>query len=678
MKADNVVSPGPERAILFSLNLRQQEVVRHGEGPLLVLAGAGSGKTRAIAHRTASLISERGISPSSILCLTFTNKAAEEMRERIEALTQEAGSTRRCGMTVTTFHALGARILRAHSSLVHRTPRFSIYDAEESTKLVRQISQELDVSCSPEIVTEDIARLKNQFIFPKGDLTQAFEADDRYPLLLGEVYRRYEQRLARYDAVDFTDLLMKPLWFLKEHPAVLNRLRHQYRHLLIDEYQDTCPLQEQMIQLLAAPGFNLCAVGDDDQAIYAFRGADLNGILRFQERYPNAKIIRMEQNYRSTRSIIEAARRAIQANLRRHPKSIFTENPPGEPVEVVAFPSEQEEAAWIARKIGERIDRGAPPCEIAILCRVASLFRPLEKELSASHIPYLIVDGLTFWERREVKDIMAYLRLINNSEDYLSFQRIANTPPRRVGKKVLQRIDAKVKTGVSLIEALSETAPQCAGIGVLLELLSSLRGGGLPVGRLIESLLDATRYEAYLTKHFLSDHARRSANLMQMIDLAKKFDREQKGDLSEFLLQAGLQVTGDASEEKGEGVQLMTIHAAKGLEFSAVFVIGLEEGILPHARSRENTDEERRLFYVAITRAKERLFLSWAGCRTIQGRPVSNRRSTFIKSLLPNTAERCLSLLGERAPQIPGFSGTPQPSSPAIVCHSPLTEDSAV
>lgn len=236
MKADNVISPNPEKAILFDLNLQQQEVVRHGEGPLLVLAGAGSGKTRAIAHRTASLISERAVSPSSILCLTFTNKAAEEMRERIEALTREVGATRRCGVTVTTFHALGARILRAHTSLIHRTPHFSIYDVEESTKLVRQISQELDLACSPEIVTEDIGRLKNQFIFPKDDLAKAFEADDRYPLLLGEVYRRYEQRLARFDAVDFTDLLMKPLWLLKEHSAVLNRLRHQYRYLLIDEY----------------------------------------------------------------------------------------------------------------------------------------------------------------------------------------------------------------------------------------------------------------------------------------------------------------------------------------------------------------------------------------------------------------------------------------------------------
>jgi DNA helicase-2/ATP-dependent DNA helicase PcrA len=648
---------GRESRILRGLNSRQREVVLHQEGPLLVLAGAGSGKTRAIAHRAGFLVSERHVPPSSILCLTFTNKAAEEMRERIEALIGETRPERRSGVAVMTFHSFGARLLRSHHALIERTPRFSIYDKDDTLRILRQVLKESAVACSPELVLEDIDQIKNKYLIAGKDLKQRFEADAEYLALLKEVYQHYEQILARFDAVDFTDLLLKPFWILKEKPAVLNQIRHRFRHFLVDEYQDTCPLQDQIIQLLASPEFNLCTVGDDDQAIYTFRGADLDGILTFQQRYPNAKIIRMEQNYRSSDSIIEAARRAIEQNARRLPKSIFTDNPPGKPVEVVAFPTEQEEATWISKNIAALITQGVAPSEVAILCRVSSLFRPTERELSAALIPYVIVDGLSFWERREIKDIVAYLRLISNPKDYLSFQRIANTPARRVGKKILQSIDAKVKGGSAPDEVIQNAAAECAGLARLSELVMSLRGENRSVGQLIEALLEKLNYEAYLIKQFPSDCARRSANLQQLIDIGKKFDREQNGGLSEFLIQTGLHASADKADDKGNSVQLMTIHAAKGLEFTAVFLIGLEEGVLPHARSRSNPDEERRLFYVAITRAKERLYLSWTGCRTIQGKLVHNKRSTFIKSLLCNTAD------GRRNPS--------RTSSPAITFYSP-------
>lgn len=622
--------------ILSGLNAAQREVALHGEGPLLVLAVAGSGKTRAIAHRVAHLISERKVSPSQVLCLTFTNKAAGEMRERIGKLLECTPS----GLTVATFHALGARLLRVHHALIERSARFSIYDDEDAARVIREAAKERGAEGAWEILRAEIGRLKNLGVLPGDDPAMVQREYDREgcdPALLREVYARYEEKLARYDALDFNDLLLKVVLLLERCPEVLTLFRRRCRYLLVDEYQDTCPLQERLLNLLAAPSYNLCAVGDDDQAIYTFRHADVTGILTFDSRYPGARIIRMEENYRSGGKIIEVARRVIGANRRRQPKSIHTRNPPGLPVEVVGFPSEEEEAAWIGEKIQELKSQGIPFGEIALLSRVASLFRPLEKDLARRLIPYLLVDGLAFWERREVKDIMAYLRFIHNPLDYLSFKRIANVPPRGLGKKALQQIEIRLRdAGASLPEILEEAASP--KLRPFLALIESLRSETRSVSGLIEALLDRTGYEGYLSKT-CPDAERRMGRLIQLVAIAKRFEQDQEGDLSEFLLQTGLSATGPEGEGRPDQVHLMTIHAAKGLEFRAVFLIGLEAGVLPHARCRDNPEEERRLFYVAVTRAKERLYLTWSTRRMIQGREMNLSLSPFMKEILPRKGE---------------------------------------
>jgi len=626
--------------VLKGLNLEQQEVAHHGDGPLLVLAVAGSGKTRAIAHRAAYLVTAHRVPASHILCLTFTNKAAGEMRERIGQLLDG----KLTGITVATFHSLCARLLRVHHSLIKRSCRFVIYDEEDTRRVCREVAKELGVEGSGEQLLSDINRLKNLGVLPEGKLAQMFESYDPqspYIKLLHEAYHLYERKLARYDALDFTDLLLKVILMLEHHPEILDRLRHHYGHLLVDEYQDTCPLQERLLWLLSAPAHNLCVVGDDDQAIYSFRHADVTGILTFEARYPGAKVIRMEQNYRSTGSIIEVARWVIAANEKRHSKAIHTANAPGAPVEVVGFASEELEAAWIAKKLKELNSQGFQYGETAILCRVASLFRPIDRELSVALIPYVLVDGLAFWEKREIKDVMAYLRFIHNPLDYLSFKRIANVPPRGVGKKILKRIEGELKASpsITLTEILKEASHDSKKLCSFLGLIESLRAENQTISGLIEAILNRVGYEAYLMKSF-RDAMKRIGNLMQLMAIAKRFERDQsdsgKGDLAEFLLASGLSATGQEVEDgHADSVRLMTIHAAKGLEFRAVFVVGLEDGILPHARCREQSEEERRLFYVAVTRAKESLYLSWSTRRLIQGREMNHLISPFVKEILP-------------------------------------------
>lgn len=631
----DTVAISASRRILEGLNPEQRAVALHGEGPLLVLAVAGSGKTRAIAHRAVYLISAQGVSASHILCLTFTNKATEEMRERIGGLL--GGHTG--GVTVSTFHALCARLLRIHHSLIQRSSRFVIYDEEDSRRLIMEVAKELGAEGTWEQIRSDMDRLKNRGILPHEDMASALghaAPDGPYLKQLKVAYRLYEDRLTRYDAVDFPGLLHKTTRMLEERPEVLDRMRQRYRYILVDEYQDTCPLQEWLLRLLSAPSYNLCAVGDDDQAIYAFRHADVRGILTFEARYAGAKVIRMEQNYRSAGSIIEVARQVISANTLRKHKAIYTANAHGTPVQVSGFSSEEEEAAWIRNTVQEMHTRGVPYGGMAILCRVASLFRSIERELAGALIPYTLVDGLAFWERREVRDVMAYLRFIHNPKDYLSFKRIANVPPRGLGKKTLKGIEERLSAhpSLTLMEILDEASRRSDKLKPFLSLMESLRKESGSVSGLIQAVLGRVEYEAYLVKTF-PDAMRRVSHLIQLSAMARRFEQEQCSDLSEFLLQSGLAASGE--EEEGgppQSIRLMTIHAAKGLEFQAVFVVGLEEGILPHARCMDNLEEERRLFYVAVTRAKERLFLTWSTRRMIHGREMHHRLSPFVKEIL--------------------------------------------
>lgn len=625
--------PIPAETLLVSLNPEQREVVQHGAGPVLVLAVAGSGKTRAIAHRAAYLVGVRGVSASRILCLTFTNKAAAHMRERIgHLLGGQLG-----GMTVATFHALCVRLLRMYHALIPRSNRFTIYDGDDAGEVVRRVAKDLEAEGYEAALRPDLDRLKHLGVPPEGDLAGALECGEgqrEYVALLRRAYERYEQTLTRCDALDFTDLLFATVRVLEQHPPVLARVRSRYQHLLVDEYQDSCPLQERLLRLLAAPGYNLCAVGDDDQAIYAFRHADATGLLTFAQRYPGSRILRMEENYRSTGAIIEAARRAIVPNTQRQPKTLRTANPTGEAVRVVGFPWEDVEAGWIVEQIQEARAQGVPLGEVAVLCRVASLFRPIERELARRLIPYHLVDGLAFWDRREIKDLLAYLRWIHNPHDLVSFLRIANVPPRGIGKKALAQVEERLKADParSLPDVLQALSLSVRPLRALRFQIEALREESRSVPALIAAVLTRLGYEAHLLKAF-ADGARRLTHIEQLQTIASRGERDSKDALGEFLAQAGLGQGADGTP--ADGVRLMTIHAAKGLEFHTVFVIGLEEGILPHARCRETIEEERRLLYVAITRARSRLVLSWCHRRLLQGRDISRQPSSFLNDIRP-------------------------------------------
>ncbi len=650
--------PVPADTLLTGLNAEQRAVATHGEGPLLVLAVAGSGKTTAMAHRVAYLVSARNIPPAQILCLTFTNKAACEMRERIARVAHRPMRD----VTVATFHGFCARLLRAHHDLIPRSDRFRIHDGDDRGRLVKAVATELDATGMWESLRADIDRLKHLGIAPGHELAAASASAAQpttYLALLDEAYRRYERRLERDDAVDFPDLLLKALRLLETYPPVADRVRRQYRHILVDEYQDTCPLQERVLQLLAAPAYNVCAVGDDDQAIYAFRHADASGILNFEARFPGAKVIRMETNYRSSRRIIAVARRIISANRHRTPKAISTPNATGEPVQVVACRSAEHEAGWIADTIAQLARDGAGFGEIAILGRVASLFRPVEQALADAQIPYSLIDGLAFWERREIKDVMAFLRFIDDPSDAVSFKRIANLPPRGVGKRVMAKLDHLIAAhrGASVIEILHGVDGIPRRLRAFLNMMDALRATSFPVSRALEAVLERVGYEEHVTKTY-ADSARRLANLTQLVDIARRFDRDVGGDLGAFLTH----VAGNDHEAAGnqtKTVRLMTIHAAKGLEFRIVFVVGLEDGVLPHARSRDNLEEERRLFYVAATRARERLFLSWSAQRVVQGREMSHRLSPFVREILPQRAEAW------------GGECSDAAADPVVICHQP-------
>ncbi|MEW6684478.1 MAG: ATP-dependent helicase [Nitrospirota bacterium] len=651
--------PVPTDTLLTALNAEQREVAMHGEGPLLVLAVAGSGKTTAMAHRVGYLVSARQIPPAEILCLTFTNKAACEMRERIARVAHRPMRD----VTVATFHGFCARLLRAHHDLIPRSDRFRIYDGDDSNRLVKAVATELDAAGMWESLRADIDRLKHLGIAPGDEFAASTGSvpPGAYLALLDEAYRRYEQHLERDDALDFPDLLVKALRLLETHAPVADRVRRRYRHILVDEYQDTCPLQERVLQLLAAPAYNVCAVGDDDQAIYAFRHADAAGILNFEARFPGAKVIRMETNYRSSGTIIAVARRIISANRHRTLKAIATPNATGEPVEVVACRSAAHEAGWIAESIVHLARDGAGFGEIAILGRVASLFRPIEQALADARIPYSLVEGPAFWERREIKDAMAFLRFIDDPSDAVSFKRIVNLPPRGVGKRDMARIDHAIVAhrGQPVTEILQSIGRIPPRLRAFLNMMDALRATSLPMSRLLETVLERVGYEEHVTKTY-ADSAKRLANLTQLVDLARRFDREVGGDLGAFLLHAG--VAGNDHEAAGnqtKTVRLMTIHAAKGLEFRIVFVVGLEDGVLPHARNRDNLEEERRLFYVAATRARERLFLSWSAQRVVQGREMSHRLSPFVREVLPQRAGTW------------GRERADTAADPVVICHQP-------
>jgi superfamily I DNA/RNA helicase len=620
----------------------------HTLGPVLVLAGAGSGKTRVITYRIARLIQD-GVAPTQILAVTFTNKAAAEMRERVGHL---ASRKAKKGLTINTFHALGHKLLRECHDVIGLMPQFSIYDQSEQLGTIKRIFKDVKVDdrkFDAKRILANISRMKNANIAPD----DAPVDDDDYSLMTKEVYIRYEAQLKREQAVDFDDLLLRPVRALREHQGLKDYYRKRFQFIMVDEYQDTNPIQSALLAELCPPEGNLCVVGDDDQAIYSFRGAEVGHILEFGTRFPGAKEIALTQNYRSTSHILNAANRVIANNQKRKAKQLWTSFGEGDEIIARAAVDDEAEAKWIAEQILAAHDRHKIPYEnIAILYRSNMQSRPLEEALRFEHIPYHIVGGQEFFERKEVKDAACYLRLVSNPDDELSLRRIINYPPRGLGEIGFEHlVTARNYSGTSLYHQLinppEDLRPQVR------EQLMKLHGqfeaaradfavaaDGAQLAAAARKLFDSIGMKEEIYKEFenLSIAARKLDNIDHLARSLEKYASEEPdASLGKFLGQLQLDGPGKEKEEEDPGVTLITIHGSKGLEWQWVFLAGLEEDLLPHKKTMEEAEgdiqEERRLCYVGITRARQRLFMSHAKTRKKYGSMVPRTVSRFLEEL---------------------------------------------
>ncbi|NLG83646.1 MAG: DNA helicase PcrA [Firmicutes bacterium] len=621
---------------LADLNERQKEAVCHTEGPLLVLAGAGSGKTRVLTYRIAYLLAQ-GVPPGAILAVTFTNKAAEEMRSRVVALVGPAAEK----IWVGTFHATCARILRVDGKEIGLDPRFVVYDVQDQMAAVKEALVKSDLSernFPPRAVLASISAAKNALLDPA-----AYErkAATFWEKTVARLYPLYQEILTRCRAVDFDDLLCETVRLFRTRPEVLARYQDRWRYILIDEYQDTNHAQYVLVNLLAQKHRNLCVVGDDDQSIYGFRQADIRNILEFEKDYPEARVVKLEQNYRSTKNILTAANGVIDCNRGRKPKRLWTENPTGEPVMVRRTFDEREEALFVVAEI-ERLCReeGRSLADFAVLYRINAQSRPFEEVLIQRGLPYRVVGGLRFYERKEIRDLLAYLRFIANPTAILSFRRIVNVPKRGIGEVSVERvIDFAGVEGIDLLTAIGrvEAIPDLsvkarAGLVSFARAVNAAREAG-PVLEVTKTILAESGYLEELRREGTPEAQARMENIEEFLALAGRFDREsEEPGLASFLETVALVAEADEYDPDAEAVTLMTLHAAKGLEFPVVFLVGLEEGLFPHLRAKEESDleEERRLCYVGMTRAMERLYLTHASFRAIYGEPRPAIPSRFL------------------------------------------------
>jgi DNA helicase-2/ATP-dependent DNA helicase PcrA len=642
-----VAVASPER-YLADLNPAQREAVLATEGPVLVVAGAGSGKTRVLTHRIAHLLAACGAKPNEILAITFTNKAAEEMKRRVEGLVGD--QARR--MWVMTFHAACGRILRREAARLAYRSNFTIYDQADQVRVVKACLEELDRDPKrfvPRGIHAQISLAKNQLIGP-GEYRRRVASF--YDQTVADVYELYQRRLHSSNAVDFDDLLMLTVEVLERFPEALERWQKAFRYVLVDEYQDTNHAQYRLLQLLAGKHGNVCAVGDPDQSIYAFRGADIRNILEFERDFDGVRTIALEQNYRSTNRILEAANGVISHNRERKPKSLWSELGEGEPVRVIEVEDEHAETRFVAAEIAALHDEGYAGSEIAVFYRTNAQSRVIEDTLVRQEIPYQVIGGPRFYERAEVKDAMAYLQVIDNPYDAVSLVRVANRPRRGIGDASLARLQSFADAqGVSLWEALER--PDEAGVGAaplravqkLRTLLESSMAGALelPVPELLERVLERSGYFEALEAERTVEAQGRIENLLELVGVAREYQlTAEQPSLSEFLQQISLYSDQDAIDEERSLVTLMTLHNAKGLEFRAVFLVGMEEGVFPHSRSIEEQglEEERRLCYVGLTRAKERLVLTHAAARSLWGARGYNLPSRFLDELPEQELER--------------------------------------
>ena len=663
--------PVDPAAILADLNPPQREAVLHTEGPLLILAGAGSGKTRVITHRIAYLIGELNIRPWNVLAVTFTNKAAEEMRERVANLLGAEG----LNVWVGTFHATCVKILRKSAQHLGLRSSFVIYDEGDQLALLRMCLRELDLServIHPRVVQSRISRAKNDLLTPA---EYAAQAADYLEERVARIYYRYQAALQRNGALDFDDLLSETVRLFLERPMILTSYQDLWSYIMVDEYQDTNHAQYRLIRLLAERHQNLAVVGDDDQSIYRWRGADLGNILDFERDYPLCKVIRLEQNYRSTKSILEAASSVIAWNRGRKEKRLWTDNDAGEPIGFCHARDEEHEAAFIVETIRHlAVQEGYSFDDFAVFYRVNAQSRVLEDALRRAVVPYVIVGGLRFYERKEIRDLLAYLRLIANPADSVGFLRAVNVPPRGVGRTTLDRLTQfAMASGLSLWEACAEIEKHGLLPTRQLKALQDFRSlierfvMRLPetsVPDLVSTLLHETGYVAELEKEGTPDALSRIENLRELISAAQDFtQRSEDTSLHAFLDMVSLLTDVDEGlKDTGGKVTLMTLHMAKGLEFPVVFIAGMEEGLFPHGRAYtdpEELEEERRLCYVGMTRAKRRLFLTTAVQRRLYGAESFNLPSRFLEEIKPHLLHRIEALTLSSASTL---EGSHQPS----------------
>jgi DNA helicase-2/ATP-dependent DNA helicase PcrA len=642
--------------LLDDLNPAQREAVTAGEGPMLVLAGAGSGKTRVIAYRIAWLLGH-GLHPRNLLAMTFTNKAAGEMARRVEDLLLPVGIK---PPLIATFHSACVRILRQHGTHLGLPPHFTIYDEDDRLALVKECMKEgelADRTFTPSAAVHRISFLKNQMTAVTEALRDARGPWEKKAAL---VYSRYEKRLRETGAVDFDDLLLLVVRLLAEHPEALAYYRSLWRYVLVDEYQDTNRAQYRIIRLLTSEHRNVCVVGDSDQSIYKWRGADIRNILDFEDDFPGTKVVRLEQNYRSTQNILALAAGVIAHNVQRKDKTLWTENPAGEPARVYRAWDEHEEASFVAQAILGLRGEGVSWDGIAVFYRTNAQSRVLEDALRRGRIPYAIVGGVRFYERKEIKDTLAYLRLTANPADDVAFRRAIGAPARGIGPGTLTRLDEEATRQSRPLLAMAATPPADvrgkAGrtlqdfAAVIGRLAAQRRDVALPA--FIDLVLDQTGYRQALKQERAPEAEARLENLEELIAAAEDFTHAEAEPTLEGFLD-GIALVSDVDELKaGEArVTLMTLHSAKGLEFPAVFMTGLEEGVFPHSRSMndpEEVEEERRLCYVGVTRARERLTLSWALHRRIHGYGVGEP-SRFLREM---PEDRVLPLNAGRPPQV--------------------------
>ncbi len=629
--------PEPD-ALLEGLNDPQRRAVLHRGTPLLVVAGAGSGKTRALTHRVAHLIATGDVLPWEVLAITFTNKAADEMRERLVKLIGKIAER----MWVSTFHAACVRILRSHADSLGYRRSFTIYDDTDSRRLVEQVLRDLNIDSKkipPRSVQAAISGAKAELIEPQELLDRASSIFEKR---IAQVYVEYQARLFSASAMDFDDLLLVTVKLFRKSPEVLDSYRKQFRQILVDEYQDTNRVQNEMVLLLGAEHHDVTVVGDTDQAIYGWRSADIRNILEFEEQFPEAAVIPLEQNYRSTKTILDAANAVIANNTTRVPKELWTSGAAGEPVTRYRAEDEYDEAGWVVSEIERLHEReGLSFSDIAVFYRTNAQSRALEEDLVRDGVPYKVVGGTRFYDRREVKDILAYLRVLTNPSDEVSARRMVNVPRRGIGDASVDRLVAWARANdASFADALDNAAAAgvsgkaLKGVASLRELFGSLREmneRGLGPGALVAAVAERTGYRAELEAEETLEALNRIENIAELEGAASDYD-----ELDEFLESVALVADVDELEAGSERVSLMTLHTAKGLEFPAVFLVGMEDGVFPHLRALDDPlrlEEERRLAYVGITRAKRHLYVTHAWSRTLWGTTSHAIPSRFLSEL---------------------------------------------